>query len=193
MEHVEYTGWPGGLYVIQNLVERRLFYVGSSQNIKKRWAVHKALLNKGKHHSKRLQSDWFKYGEAAFSILPLQMIEGKQDRLRLEQHFLTTLPCPYNVSRKANSSEGTVRSDATREKLRVAVRRADRMAHIKALGGAPKSPEHRARIAEAHLGMRPSEETRAKLRAASAARWARPEEREKIRAARRAKKGGTVG
>ena len=50
------------------------------------------------------------------------------------------------------------------------------------------TPEHVAKIAKAHTGMKRSEEARANMRAAAALRWANPEEREIARRAQLGKK-----
>lgn len=50
-----------GIYTITNLITGRV-YIGSAVNIFKRWAAHKGLLNKNKHHCKHLQHVWNKYG-----------------------------------------------------------------------------------------------------------------------------------
>lgn len=170
----------GGVYVIHNLVNEH-FYVGSTLNLRKRWNVHRTLLRKGTHHAPHLQNAWNKYGEKAFVFRVLQQIDSKDSRLLLEQHLIDSLSPTYNVSRLARSCEGTRRRPLTRARMREAANTPERIAHIRRLGSLPKSEEHRARIAESHKGLRPTEATRAKLRAASANRWARPEEREKLR------------
>lgn len=87
----------GGLYSIHNSINNK-FYIGSTNNFRKRWNVHKTLLRKNKHHSPHLQAAWNKYGEETFRFLRIQFIDSKEDRLFLEQHFLDTLKPPYNVS-----------------------------------------------------------------------------------------------
>lgn len=165
----------GGLYVIENLVNRHI-YAGSTLNLRKRWNLHKTHLRKGRHHSPHLQNAWNKYGEASFVFRVIQWIETKEARLLLEQHFIDTLNPEYNVSRIARSCEGVRRSPATRALLREAMCRPDRIEHIRRLGSAPKSEEHRARIAESNLGRKVSEATKAKMRVSSARRWARSKE-----------------
>jgi len=163
----------GGLYIIQNNTNHHI-YVGSTKDFRKRWNLHLHLLRTKKHHSPHLQAAWNKYGESSFSFHKLQFIEDKQQRLDLEQHFLDTLHPEYNISKLAISVEGCVRSPETRAKISIAVRSdPNRIEHIRKLGIKQKSAEQRAKISDAHIGMRPSDETRAKLRAASAKRWAK--------------------
>jgi group I intron endonuclease len=161
-----------GIYVIENAVSGE-WYIGSAQNMRKRWQTHRSLLRAGNHHAVRLQASWGKYGEGAFRFIPLQVVPDKARRLLLEQHFLNTLTPPLNTSSNAHSCEGVKRSTETVAKIRVAVTAPERLLRLKAMAKRPKSAEHRARIAESRRGQRPSEETRAKLRAASARRWGR--------------------
>ena len=60
-----------GVYVIRNRITGKK-YVGESLDIKRRWREHKAELAKGKHHSKRLQKDYNRYGKLAFSYKVLE-------------------------------------------------------------------------------------------------------------------------
>jgi group I intron endonuclease len=174
----------GGVYVIHNKVNQN-FYVGSTNNFRKRWVLHVHLLRSGKHHSPHLQSAWNKYGEESFVFHRLMFIDDRVQRLSLEQHLLNTLPSVYNVSRVAISSSGCVRSPETRAKMALSLQRdPSRIEQIRQLGLRSKSEYHKALIAEAHFGIRPSDATRAKLRASSAKRWARKEERDKLRLAK---------
>lgn len=155
----------GGLYVIENTLNGN-WYVGTTVDFDRRFSVHRRLLRTGRHHSPHLQYAWNKYGEAAFRFMRLTMIEDKAEMVRVEQNFLDTLNPPYNISPTAASSAGVKRSEATRERLRTAMRDPKRLEHIRTLGCRPKSEEHRKRIAESHYGKKASEETRRKLREA---------------------------
>jgi group I intron endonuclease len=180
----EYNGEKGGLYVIQNLVHRNKFYVGTAKDFRLRWNVHLTHLRKGTHHSPKLQADWNELGEHSFSFIILQYIGLKEERLDAEQNFLSHLSCPYNVCRKAVSCEGVQRTESTKKKLRDAMKVPGRLDHIKNMGSQPKSEEHRIRIGLAHLGKTASEAARQKMRESSKKRWEKPEEREKLRAAK---------
>lgn len=160
----------GGIYVIQNNLDGK-FYVGSTVHFDRRFALHLCKLRKGTHHSPHLQNAWNKYGEMSFSFMRLQFVDDKTHRLRCEQTFLDTLKPAYNVSKSATSCEGTRRSEATRAKIREAMKDPARIAHIRMLGRKAKSPEQRAKMSLSKMGQRPSEETRAKLRASSRRRW----------------------
>lgn len=174
----------GGLYVIYNSINHK-FYVGSTVNFDKRWILHKHLLRAGKHHSPYLQNAWNKYGESSFRFVRIQLARDRVERLQLEQHYLDTLKPAYNVSQVATSVEGIVRSEETREKMRLAQRDPKRLEALRIRARRPKSEEHRRKIGDANRGRRHTEESRAKMREASKRRWKRPEEREKLSRARR--------
>ena len=54
-----------GLYKITNTVNGK-YYIGSSNDIRRRWSVHKSTLNKGIHDNRHLQMSFDKYGIEAF-------------------------------------------------------------------------------------------------------------------------------
>lgn len=160
----------GGIYVIENILTHDI-YVGSTMNLRKRWQLHCHHLRKGKHHAPKLQASWNKHGEGAFRFVPLCIMPDETERLAMEQHFITTLKPAYNVSPTASSCAGVKRSAQTRAKIQAAVTTPERMEKFLEMAKQPKSAEHRARIAAAHLGKTASEATKAKLRAAAARRW----------------------
>jgi group I intron endonuclease len=57
-----------GIYKILNKINNKV-YVGESLDIERRWDEHKEDLNNNKHHSKKLQLAWNKYGEESFEFL----------------------------------------------------------------------------------------------------------------------------
>ena len=88
-----------GVYKITNTVTGD-FYVGSSNNVKSRWAVHKCPSTWKNYPNKQLYKDMRKYGVDKFE---LQMItEVKPDKLKeAEQQFIEKLKPTYN-DRNAN-------------------------------------------------------------------------------------------
>lgn len=75
-----------GIYKITNK-ETGKFYIGSSNNIYKRWDCHKRQLNDGTHINKYLQLSWNKHGEDVFAFEVLEECEEK-DLLKVEQKYI---------------------------------------------------------------------------------------------------------
>ena len=66
-----------GIYEICNLHDgKATAYVGSTNNIHKRWGEHRARLRRSTHDNAYLQRAWLKYGEEAFAW---NIIEEVQD------------------------------------------------------------------------------------------------------------------
>lgn len=89
-----------GIYMIRNR-ETGKVYIGSSNNISKRWRNHKSLLKNGKHHSIYLQNAYNKYGKNSFEYLVLKEVQ-EEDLLTEEKKFFTLYnsvsPKGYNIS-----------------------------------------------------------------------------------------------
>ena len=86
------------------------FYIGSAVNILSRWTTHKRELARRTHHSKRLQQDWDKHGEAAFSIEVVEQAE-EATLLDREQFWLDATRCyrkevGYNIREVAMRANG---------------------------------------------------------------------------------------
>lgn len=75
-----------GIYKITNKVNNKS-YIGSSNNIKRRWKQHINLLNKGEHHSIKLQRAWNKYGQDNFKFEILEECDVEK-LLYLEQFYI---------------------------------------------------------------------------------------------------------
>ena len=94
-----------GIYLIRNKITKKN-YIGSSNNIKRRWRHHRSLLKNNKHHSKSLQNSYNKYGKDAFEFVILKEVEQK-DLLIEEQKFFFVYDClapkGYNISEVAGS------------------------------------------------------------------------------------------
>jgi hypothetical protein len=56
-----------GVYAIRNSVTNTI-YIGSSQNIERRWLSHRAALRSGRHSVAPLQAAWVADGEQAFAV-----------------------------------------------------------------------------------------------------------------------------
>lgn len=90
-----------GIYAIRNLVNGN-FYIGSSNNIWRRWGHHKSLLRRGISKSKHLQSAWNKYGEGNFEFELLFLCQ-REELLDTEAKFVTTLKPAYNLAKVGDS------------------------------------------------------------------------------------------
>lgn len=135
-----------GIYSISSPSGKR--YVGSSKNIKARWAQHRTDLRRGVHHSKQLQLAAKKYGVAALEFNVLLLCN--QDKLiELEQMAIDELRPEYNGTKTAVWNPGRLASPETREKMRRVF-----------------SPETKKKLSEARKNRQPqSDETKQKISA----------------------------
>ncbi len=79
-----------GIYAITNKINGRQ-YVGSSINIKKRWACHISGLTRGTSRSVRLQAAWTKYGTESFEFSVLELVPDTNDLILREQFWMDQL------------------------------------------------------------------------------------------------------
>lgn len=142
-----------GIYCIE-IGER--IYIGSSQNISKRWNEHRKALEGGTHYNLKLLRSWRKYGPGEFAIIEVCEMENLIER---EQFWIDELRCVelgLNLSPTAGSPRGCKRSEESKEKTRQSFK--------------DMSPEKRAewiqKCSKSNLGKKRSEETRARMSAA---------------------------
>lgn len=116
-----------GVYAIQNTVSHRQ-YVGSSQTVRCRWALHRSQLRRGVHHCKWLQRAWTKHGEECFRFVMLETapIEALFERETFHMERCRAETGIYNSAPVAGTCRGVK------------------------LG--PHSPEHRRKIGDAQRG-----------------------------------------
>lgn len=149
-----------GIYRIKNVYTKR-FYVGSSVNMEKRLGEHRRTLRLGTHHSRFLQREWDKYGEAAFSFDMLEFHERDVGILREhEQWWIDNCSNLLNCSKNASHPEHTPEviakiSQKCKEAWACPERRAKQSARYK--GVRPKVDQsqfstdaHRAKLRETH-------------------------------------------
>jgi predicted GIY-YIG superfamily endonuclease len=94
-----------GIYKIENLVNGKV-YIGSSQDINKRWKQHLYSLRKGQHHSYHLQKAWEKYGEENFKFEIVEVVTDESLLITLEQKWINSYKSydskyGYNISEEA--------------------------------------------------------------------------------------------
>lgn len=150
-----------GVYQIEHIGSGRV-YVGSAIHIKKRWHAHRHNLQRGIHHSSKLQRAWDKYGEATFRFGVL-LICAKRHLLEYEQRAIDALNAVvdgFNCNPTAGSWLGRKHSESTRAKLSALKK------GVPTGVGHPVSAEARAKIGAANRGRVPTEETLEKLRRA---------------------------
>lgn len=97
------------IYIIKSIINSKRVYIGSAVNVAHRWECHLSDLRLNKHHSKKLQRHYNKYGLADlnFSIL---LGCDKEDLVKTEQYFLDTYKPYFNVHISARSPLGLKRS-----------------------------------------------------------------------------------
>ncbi|MCA8237748.1 NUMOD3 domain-containing DNA-binding protein [Burkholderia cenocepacia] len=162
-------GTPG-IYKITNLVDGKV-YVGSSNNIERRFVEHINRLRAGKHHSPYLQHAWHKYGESAFEFSVLEVVSPSVTRIEREQFWIDSCCSAnkrfgYNVCPAAGTVEGIKRSAETLEKMSAAAVKRHQKYGSPTLGR-KHSSSTKDRIGASNRGRKHSAETRAKVSAAA--------------------------
>lgn len=138
-----------GVYKIINKVNNK-YYIGSSNNIHKRWNEHKRTLNENKHHSQYLQRSWNKYGPESFDFLIIESNINEKDLLIKEQEYLNKvnkIEC-FNSSYIAGKIE---MNELTRKKISISNT------------GKKLSEETKQKLRLFNLGKKLSEETKQKI------------------------------
>lgn len=154
-----------GIYKIQSLIKPTRCYIGSAINISQRWGIHLNLLRKNKHHSKKLQRYYDKYGESdlIFIILELCFPEFLTAR---EQYYINKLKPWFNICKIAGSPLGNRHSIETKQKMReIKMGKSFSEEHkqnMKIAWGErkliPVSEETKKRLSISHKGIRPTKE-----------------------------------
>ena len=88
-----------GIYKITNTITGD-FYIGSSKNVKSRWACHKCPSRWNRYSNNPMYQDMQKYGVDKFELQILAEVEIASLK-ELEQQFIETLKPTYN-DRNAN-------------------------------------------------------------------------------------------
>lgn len=107
----------GGIYLIVNRTNGHI-YIGSTNSFKSRWRNHRWMLNKGIHHSPRLQRAWDRDGENSFAFI-IERWCSLEDLVVLEQEVMDSMVPEYNISRVAgNYTSLTTISEERKDQLR---------------------------------------------------------------------------
>lgn len=99
-------------------------YIGSSRNIHQRYRGHINELNRNDHHSILLQRSWNKHGKDAFVFEVVEIVPNISKLKEREQYWIKFYDAAnpdkgYNRNPLANGSTGIIRTQETREKLRI--------------------------------------------------------------------------
>lgn len=119
--HLRYCNMDSGIYKIVNNINKKV-YIGSSKNIRHRWAVHLHELKNNKHHSIRLQRSFNKYGVDSFEFVVIEYCELDK-LLQLEVDYIneynSCLPeNGYNmVENVSNPMFGRKHTEQAKEKM----------------------------------------------------------------------------
>jgi hypothetical protein len=88
-----------GIYLIST--PRGNKYIGSSNNIYRRWSEHRRNLRRGSHHSARLQAAWEKHaGELRFEIICECSIDLLEE---MEQKYIHEMKASLNTTNYVNN------------------------------------------------------------------------------------------
>ena len=108
-----------GIYIILNKKTNKV-YVGSSINVPSRIKEHKNALNKGTHHSSKLQRAYNKYKRDNFQFLKIETVSNHSCLIKREQHwifFYNSYKNGYNCCPIAGNTLGMKHSKETKQKM----------------------------------------------------------------------------
>jgi hypothetical protein len=101
-------------------------YIGSSDDIPRRWHSHLSQLRGGRHHNYRLQAAWTEYGEAAFAFVVIEEVADLTDLIGAEQRQLNAAlaarPVYYLALDISTPARGLVHTAESRLKMSTAIK-----------------------------------------------------------------------
>ena len=111
-----------GIYIIKSVVNGK-FYIGSSNNVHRRWRDHRAMLRKDAHYNAKMQNHFNKYGKDCFSFKIVEVCPIDKLIIR-EQHWIDLLTPPFNLCRIADRTTGITfkRSQENKDKISKALK-----------------------------------------------------------------------
>lgn len=83
------------IYKIENKINNK-FYIGSTIDFHARKKEHITQLNEKKHHSKKLQNAWNKYGQDNFEFIIMATVDNINNLRDIEQKFINDMQPFYN-------------------------------------------------------------------------------------------------
>jgi group I intron endonuclease len=109
-----------GTYRIRNIVSGR-FYIGSSENVYRRFEAHRRQLRAGTHKNISLQGSWSKHGEDAFKFEVLETVSPETvrnaERALLQRFFSHPLCCNMHDETYVFPRTGRKHTAATKAKI----------------------------------------------------------------------------
>ena len=89
-----------GIYGIRNIVNNKI-YIGSSNNIERRWKRHTTELNNKKHSNKYLEQAYHKYGSDNFDFIIIEICEEnmliEKEIFHIQQYKSLNTKFGYNL------------------------------------------------------------------------------------------------
>lgn len=156
-----------GIYKIVCIPTSKV-YVGSTKNLRSRWAGHRKELRGLRHHSLLLQRAWNKYGEGAFLFEVLEVVMFVEYLIEREQYWIDMTQCfdpqhGFNRRRVAEGNAGVRYSDEARAKIRAAratqvFTEATRQKMSASQRGKKMSPESIEKTRQASIGRKRTKE-----------------------------------
>ena len=162
----------GAIYRITHRVSGTT-YVGSTNNVKRRWWGHKSRLQHGAHHNPHFQAAWDKYGEAAFEWVVLEQAVEDTDLIEREQSWLDEYKERGEVYNAGDCAEAPRRGQPSWSKGKQLSGRHRRKIGVAMLGnqhwlGRKHAEESKYKMSEAKIGHEVSEEAKRKMGEAKA-------------------------
>lgn len=91
------------IYIIVSKIHDDRIYIGSTISFDKRKNTHVWELNKGSHHSYKLQRHFDKYGIEDLSFEIIDLLKETDDIVKAEQFYLDNLECFFNTIKIATN------------------------------------------------------------------------------------------
>jgi hypothetical protein len=152
-----------GIYIIKNTINNKV-YVGSSQDIKRRFYLHKHYLNKKQHANIHLQTAWDLYGGDNFTFEILELISDKNLLADKEVYYINYYSSinrekGYNICQDTTAPmRSRTHSSESIEKMKKA-----KIGKNNSFYGKHHSIETKEKISIAKKGVRLSEEIKNKI------------------------------
>lgn len=157
-----------GIYAIRNTVNGKM-YIGSSVDIRARWAMHRSDLKHQTHHSIALQRAWAKYGRPAFVFEVLELIEDADARLARETELIASHKAAdglhgYNCCPEAGTARGVKHTEEAKRRMSEAQKKIPyevRLTYCKSFAGRTHTDETKAKMSANSKRVSPTAEQRA--------------------------------